>query len=515
MYPRQRAQETPDKPATIMAETGEQVTYRELDSCSVRLAQLLRSRGIGPGDGIAILMENHLRFPEVAWAAQRSGLYYTPISYRLTEDEVAYILNDSGAKALVVSARQRHLAARAADQAPGVLTRLVIGDPGEGFESYDEVLALAEGGDQGGEIEGSDLLYSSGTTGQPKGVKLPLQGRPIGTPDGLTLVVAGLYGATSESVYLSPAPLYHAAPLRFSMAFQRLGATDVIMESFDAERYLAAMERFHVTHTQLVPTMFIRMLKLPEEVRSRYDLSSLQCAVHAAAPCPVPVKEEMIAWWGPIIHEYYAGTEGNGFCAIDSKEWLAHRGSVGRPITGAVHILDENGDDVPTGQQGFVFFEGGNAFEYLNDSAKTASTRDIRGRGWTTLGDVGRLDEDGYLYLTDRASFMIVSGGVNIYPQEVENVLVTHPLVMDAAVFGIPDPEMGEQVKAVVELVDGSSGSPSLAALLVSFCKEHLASYKCPRSIDFTAELPRHPNGKLYKRVLRDPYWEGRATRIL
>jgi long-chain acyl-CoA synthetase len=322
-----------------------------------------------------------------------------------------------------------------------------------------------------------------------------------------------LYGVTADSVYLSPAPLYHSAPLRFTMAAQRLGATVIVMEHFDPMEYLRLIEKHQVTYSQVVPTMFVRMLKLPKEEREQSDLSSLKLVIHAAAPCPVPVKEQMIEWWGPVLFEYYAGTEGNGMTAIDSATWLTKPGTVGKAILGTVHIMDEDGTEQPTGESGTIYFEGGSEFEYHNDPEKTKGSRNDK--GWSTLGDIGFLDADGYLYLTDRKAFMIISGGVNIYPQEAENVLTMHPKVMDVAVFGVPNDDFGEEVKAVVQPADMADAGPDLERELMAFCREHLADVKCPRSVDFEAELPRHPTGKLYKRLLKDRYWTGHETRIV
>jgi acyl-CoA synthetase (AMP-forming)/AMP-acid ligase II len=359
------------------------------------------------------------------------------------------------------------------------------------------------------------MLYSSGTTGRPKGVEAPLPDAPLGTGESIYFLVTALFGATADSVYLSPAPLYHAAPLRFCMAFQRLGAAVVVMDRFDPEAALQLIERHQVTHSQWVPTMFIRMLKLPAEVRERYDVSSLQVAIHAAAPCPVAAKEQMIDWWGPVLHEYYAGTEGNGFVYCNSEQWLAHKGTVGQALMGEVHIVDDEGEEVGPGEPGTVYFASGAEFSYHNDPEKTAASRDPKGRGWTTLGDVGHLDEDGFLYLTDRKAYMIITGGVNVYPQEAENVLALHPKVADVAVFGVPNEDFGEEVKAVVEPVDIDQTGPELERELIAYCREHLADVKCPRSIDFRTELPRHPTGKLYKRLVRDRYWQGRDSRLV
>jgi len=382
-----------------------------------------------------------------------------------------------------------------------------------GYDAWEEATAAHPDTPVEDEIEGADMLYSSGTTGRPKGVRIRTDGKPIGTPPALLLLLQGLYRADADSVYLSPAPLYHAAPLRFTLAFQRLGATCVVMESFDAVEALRIIEEHRITHSQWVPSMFVRMLKLPEEERRRHDVSSLQVAIHAAAPCPVPVKEQMIEWWGPVLNEYYAGTESNGFVHITSEEWLQHRGSVGRPITAKVHIVDDEGNELPPRQPGGIYFEGGGAFEYHNDAGKTADSRTRE--GWSTLGDIGYVDEEGYLYLTDRKANMIISGGVNIYPQEAENVLITHPKVADVAVFGVPNEDFGEEVKAVVQPVDMAEAGPALEQELIAFCEEQLARIKCPRSVDFEAELPRHPTGKLYKRLLRDRYWGNRESRIV
>ncbi len=514
MHLRAIAEKSPEKPAYIMAATGETVNYRELDARSSQLAHLFRDRGLKRGDSIAVFMENNSRYFEVTWAAQRSGLYYTAISSRLTAGEVAYILNDCGAKALVTSREKSAVASEAVAGTPGLETRLMCLGATEGFEPYEETRDSYPTTPIADESEGLDMLYSSGTTGRPKGVKIPMAEEvPIGTPSGVYNLSVGLYGLSSDTVYLSPAPLYHAAPLRFCMAWMRAGATVIVMESFDPVEYLRLVERYRVSHSQVVPTMFVRMLKLDETTRRSFDLSSLRAVIHAAAPCPIPVKEQMIEWWGPVLHEYYAGTEGNGFTAINSEEWLTHKGSVGRPILGTVHIVGESGGELPPGEAGTVFFEGGGSFEYHNDPDKTAASRN--GKGWSTLGDVGYVDEEGYLYLTDRKAYMIISGGVNIYPQEAENLLVTHPKVMDVAVFGIPNEEMGEEVKAVVQPVDMSEAGSQLERELIEFCKASLASYKCPRSVDFEPELPRHPTGKLYKRLLRDRYWGDQPSRVL
>ncbi|MFE9101215.1 acyl-CoA synthetase [Actinomadura geliboluensis] len=508
MHLGQIAAQTPDKPAVIMAGSGRVVTFRELNEESNRLAQLLRAEGLRPGDHIAFMLENHPLYLAIAWAAQRSGLYYTPISSRLQDEELAYIVGNCEAKVFIAGASME----AAARSAPDVPLRLMLGGTAPGYESYEERVAQYPSTPIEDECEGMDMLYSSGTTGRPKGVKPPLSKAPMGEAGPLYMLISHLFAAGGDSVYLSPAPLYHAAPLRYSLVFHRLGATVVVMEKFDPEQALAAIEKYRVTHSQWVPTMFIRMLKLPDETRARYDLSSLAYAVHAAAPCPVPAKERMIEWWGPILHEYYAGTEGNCFVYTNSEDWLAHKGSVGRPILGEVHVCDEEGNELPPGESGTLYFGNGPTFEYHGDEEKTAATRDPKGRGWTTLGDVGYVDEDGFLYLTDRRAYMIISGGVNIYPQEAENVLAVHPKVADVAVFGVPDAEMGEAVKAVVQPLSMDEAGPELEAELIAYCRDHLAHYKCPRSVDFRPELPRHPTGKLYKRLLKDEYWDGKRS---
>ncbi|MGH7023456.1 MAG: acyl-CoA synthetase [Caulobacteraceae bacterium] len=506
MHPSHHAKTHPDKAAFIMAASGETVTYGQLEARSNQGAHLFRGLGLAAGDAIAIFMDNSPRYYEVLWAAQRSGLRFTCVSSKLTAGEVEYIVKDSAAKALIASAGVAPVATELASLIPGVLLFMVDGATPP-YRSFENARAAMPTTPIEGEIAGSAMLYSSGTTGRPKGVKRAglVAAGPIDAPNGLTMMGQAMYGWTPDSVYLSPAPLYHAAPLGWSMAMQALGGTVVVMERFDPESALAYIERYRVTTAQWVPTHFVRMLKLPAETRGRYDLSSLTNAFHAAAPCPVPVKEAMIEWWGPIIHEYYAGTEGNGFCAINSQEWLVKKGSVGKGLMAEVKVCDENGDPLPPRTEGTVYFAGGGVFEYHNDPAKTAESRNKH--GWTTLGDVGWLDEDGYLYLTDRKSFMIISGGVNIYPQEIENLIITHPKVADVAVVGAPHEEMGEEVVAVIQPVDWSEAGDALAAEINAFARAHLSHVKTPRRIEFMAELPRHPTGKLYKRLIRDAYW--------
>ncbi len=514
-YPGAHVADRGDVVAYVMASTGETVTYRELHERANRIAHLFRALGLRPGDHVAFCLENHPWFLSIVWGAHYAGLYYTAISSRLTADEAGYIVDDCGARVLITSAYKADLAAALAPSTPGVEHRFMLDDTVDGYEPFLEAVAAQPRDDLPDAVEGMDMLYSSGTTGRPKGVKVALRGAPLGVPDTLFLLVAGLFGASSDTVYLSPAPLYHAAPLRFCLQVQRAGGTVVVMEHFDAEEALRLIGEHGVTFGQFVPTMFVRMLKLPEEVRGRYDVSSVRVAVHAAAPCPVTVKRQMIEWWGPVLHEYYAGTEGNGFCYTNSEDWLAHPGTVGTPLVGVLHIIGEDGEEQPIGAPGTVYFESEAEFAYHNDPEKTAGA--YLKKGWSTLGDVGYVDEDGFLYLTDRAAYMIITGGVNVYPQEAENVLTMHPAVADVAVFGVPDDDLGEQVKAVVQPVEMPADDAATAALateLISYCREHLADVKCPRSVDFREELPRHPTGKLYKRLLKDEYWAaaGRST---
>jgi long-chain acyl-CoA synthetase len=505
------ATRAPERPAVVMGRGGEAISFRELADRANRLAHLFRARGLERGSVVAIFMENNLRFLEVAWAAQQSGLYYTTINSHLTAEEAAYIVEDSGAAMLVTSAALAPTAVdiKGTDQ---LAHRLMVDGAVEGFDSYEAGVAEQPATALRDACEGDFMLYSSGTTGRPKGIQRPLTFAPLG--EGIAGAVPFLQalGLGDGDTYLCPAPLYHSAPLAWSIGAHRLGATVVVMERFDPEDMLRLIATHGVTHAQMVPTMFVRLLKLPEDARAAADVSSLRAVVHAAAPCPVEVKRQMIDWWGPIIAEYYSATEGLGATFITSEEWLAHPGSVGRAMMGTAHILDDEGNELPPGETGTVWFEGGVPFEYHNDAEKTASAKDDR--GWATVGDVGYLDDDGYLYLTDRKTFMIISGGVNIYPQEAENVLVNHPKVMDVAVIGVPNADLGEEVKAVVQPVSWDDAGDQLAEELMEYCRQHLSSYKCPKSVDFERELPRLDTGKLYKRLLRDRYWAAPGTAL-
>jgi long-chain acyl-CoA synthetase len=515
VYPGTYAQSTPDKPAIIVPALDEApeitVTYAELDERSLRLARVLREAGLDKGDHIAYLSDNRPEVFEVYWAALRSGMYITGINHHLSSEEAAYIVNDCGARALVVSAGTADLATAVVEHAPGVEIRLAFGGPVDGYDDYAAALAKVSAEPLGDQPRGADMLYSSGTTGRPKGIKPTLPDRQVDEPGDMMVAVFGqVYRFDADTVYYSPAPVYHAAPLRFGGIVQSLGGTLVMARKFDATASLAAIDKYGVTHSQWVPTMFVRMLKLPDEVRESYDVSSLTVAVHAAAPCPVDVKNQMIDWWGPILEEYYGSTEGNGVTMINSGQWREKPGSVGKAGLGIIHICDDDTDgapDLPTGEVGTVFFEREEvAFGYHNDPEKTRAGQHPEHENWSSTGDVGYLDSDGFLYLTDRKAFLIISGGVNIYPQEIEDCLTLHPKVFDVAVIGIPDPEMGEQVKAIVQAAEGVETGPGLEAELMAFVRARIARYKCPRSIDFTGDLPRSATGKLVKHVLKARY---------
>ena len=502
------ARRTPDKPAVVMADGGARLTFREFDQLANRVSGMLRATGLRPGDTIALLLPNSLHYLPIVTGASYAGLRYVPLSTRLGTAELSYILRDCGAQLLLCDGEFAAIAAQLRADGTGQLRHFVsVGDELPGYQPLDQLLqphpptALPEERRQGGA-----MLYSSGTTGQPKGVSFEVAVLPLGTPTAVDRFCRHYFGIDDHAVYLSPAPLYHAAPHGFCTAALDAGATVVLMDRFDAEPFLAAIESHRVTHTQLVPTFFVRLLALDHQRRTAHSLASLQVAVHAAAPCPVEVKRRMIDWWGPVLHEYYGGSERIGLTYCDSTQWLAHPGTVGQSVLGELQICAEDGAVLPPGQDGLVYFAGKVAFNYHNDEAKTRSSRHPMHDNWATYGDIGHVDEDGYLYLTDRAAFTIISGGVNIYPQEAENVLLEHPKVADAAVFGIPDPEMGEQVKAIVQPVHWEEVGAELAAELIAHCRARLAHYKCPRSIDFEAQLPREPTGKLFKRLLRDRY---------
>src|SRR3982075_524904 len=516
MYTGKHAHLRPLQPAFIMANSGEAVTYAELEARCNRLAHLFRRLGLKRLDHYAIFMENNSRYLEACGAGERSGLYFTCVNSYLTSGELAYILSNSESRILITSKAKLEVAREALQQCPKVELCIVADGAGES----ERIVGLREATSGlpktpiPDESIGTSMLYSSGTTGRPKGILRPLPEQPPTQQLPMFDFLQKLWHYREGMIYLSPAPLYHSAPQAAVNLTIRNGGTVIIMENFDPERYLELVEKWGVTHSQLVPTMFSRMLKRPEAARQRADLSSLEIAIHAAAPCPAMVKDDMVKWWGPIIQEYYGATEGLGFTACNSAEWLAHRGTVGKVLLGDLHILDENMQAVAVGTPRTVWFKTASPFEYFNDPNKTKEARSPDG-SMSTVGDVGYVDGDGYLYLTDRATFMIISGGVNIYPQECENLLITHPKIADAAAVGVPNADLGEEVKAVVQPMPGIVPGPDLAEELMLFCSQSLSRQKVPRSIDFEAELPRLPTGKLYKRLLRDRYWADKTSRIL
>lgn len=504
MHPRDMAGLEPDKPAVILAATGAIVSFGELSIRANRGAQLFRALGLRPGEGIALCLENHPRYFELCWAAHNAGLYYTPISARLKAGEIGYILEDCDARVFVISAAVAASVGDLGSLVPAGCACFMIDGDAAGFASWEQAIAGQPDSPVSDAGQGVPMMYSSGTTGRPKGIRPPLPAERVDQLAPLPAKLAELYGFDTQVVYLSTAPLYHAAPLKFNLAVQARGGTSVVLEKFDPEQALACIERYRVTHSQWVPTMFIRLLRLPDAVRRRYDLASHRLAVHSAAPCPVEIKEQMLEWWGPIVHEYYSGSESIGLCAITPGEWLLHKGSVGRPVRGALHVVGEDGRETRPGTPGLVYFETATPLRYHNDPEKTARAHNER--GWATMGDIGYVDEDGYLYLTDRRDYVIISGGVNIYPQECEQLLGTHPEVADVAIFGVPNEEFGEEVKAVVIARDPAAAGPALAQRLLDFCRRHLSTIKCPKTVDFVPDLPREPTGKLMKVQLRQQY---------
>ena len=512
----EHARLNPDKVATVMANSGETMTYGELDARSTRLGRGLLEAGLKRGDVVAIFLENNIRYHEVFWAAARTGMYACPVNRFLTAEEAGYIVNDSGAKALITSTALGDVAAELRRDIPNCRIRLAMNGAVDGYESYESFVAAGSDRPIPDGPRGDFMTYSSGTTGQPKGIKRAEGGLPFSEHTPAAERMRALYGFDEETIYLSPAPLYHTAPIGFTTNVHSFGGQAVIMERFDALKALELIQTRKVTHSQWVPTMFVRMLKLEAAARAEFDLSSHKVAIHAAAPCPAEVKRQMIDWWGPIIHEYYGGTELNGMTYISSQEWLTHPGSVGRATLGTPHICDETGAELPTGAAGIIYFERDRMpFEYHNAPEKTEAARHPQHPLWTKLGDIGYLDDEGYLYLTDRESFMIISGGVNIYPQEIEDCIVMHPDVADVAVFGVPNAEFGEEVKAVVQVKDGATADDALAQNILDYAADRLAHYKAPRSVDFIDAMPRQETGKLFKRLLKDKYWADHQTRIL
>ncbi|MCY3860295.1 MAG: acyl-CoA synthetase [Gammaproteobacteria bacterium] len=517
MYPGHWVKHKPDHPAAINSASGATLTYRELDEQSNRLAQLMFARGLRRGDHVSVFMDNDLTYFVVTWAALRSGLYLTTVNRYLTAEEAAYIVDNSESRVLIVASNLSDVAREIPPLTPRCDTYLAVNGEIPGYDAFDD--AIGEYPSSRLEIEpsGGFMLYSSGTTGRPKGILRPLPEGNIDTEiNPQNALLAMLWQVNEDSVYLSPAPLYHSAPIGFCTAIQAMGGTAVIMPRFDEIGALEAIEKYKVSHSQWVPTMFTRMLKLPANDRTQFDLSSHQVAIHAAAPCPTEIKKRMMDWWGPILYEYYGGTELNGLTHVTPQEWLEKPGTVGKPILGVIHVCDEGGHELAPGEPGIVYFELPEMpFEYLKDAEKTKDAQHPDHANWSALGDVGYVDEDGYLFLTDRATFMIISGGVNIYPQEIEDVMVVHDHVLDVAVIGVPNKEMGEEVKAVVQLVDGIEPSEEEAEALLAWTRDHIAHYKAPRSVDFRDELPRLPTGKLYKRLLKDEYWGKTGSRIV
>lgn len=502
---------SPDKPAAIMAGTGETLTYGELEARSCQLARLFVDRGLAPGDRVGIMMENRLDWFVAIWAARRATLYFVPINWHLQRDEARYLVENSDVKALVTSDRVLDLVGDIAADVASVELRLTAGSARDGFLSLADAIADYPVSPMIDERQGNPMFYSSGTSGRPKGILRTLRNDALGNPYPVEQLLAGAYRIDADSIYLSPAPQYHGAPMGWTMTVLVQHGTIVMMESFDPENVLRAIEAHKVTHAQFVPTHFVRLLRLPEDVRRRYDLSSLKVAVHAAAPCSREVKQAMIDWWGPVIEEYYGGSEAFGVTVINSEDWLAHPGSVGKSSLSGMHIVNpETGEELPPGEVGLIYFDGVEGFAYHKDSEKTRECVDAR--GWGTHGDMGWADEEGWLYLADRKDDLVISGGVNIYPQEIENILILHDAVHDVAVFGIPNEEYGEEVKAMVQLRPGLAASEAQAADLIGFCRSKLAHFKCPRTVDFVDELPRHPNGKMLKRQLRARFWpEGKV----
>lgn len=490
-----------ERPAIIDTGSGEVVSYARLDAQAGQIAAYFRSRGLAAGDTVTLCLENSAGYLALVWGAHYAGLRYVPTNPASTADELTYIATDSGSRLVLVSTAVHERVAGelllSADVDVQVVAPTTTG--------LAELVGAHEPEPPAGAVEGVCMFYSSGTTGRPKGIRTPLQGRPLGAqPSLLVALLTNLFGFKASSVYLSPAPLYHAAPLGYVRAVGELGATAVIMPRFDAAATLDAIATHRVTHTQMVPTMFSRLLALPEEVRRAAELGDLQCVVHAAAPCPVSVKQAMIDWLGPIVHEYYSGSEGVGFVYCSPQDWLARPGTVGRSLLGPIHILDPLGGELPVGSRGKIYFENSPTFEYTGDVQKTRDA--FTAAGWGTFGDVGYLDEDGFLYIADRDGELIISGGVNVYPAEVESVLLTHPAVADAVVIGLPDSDFGERVHAVVELSPGHDATGELAQDLLQYCRTRLSKQKCPKAVEFDKKLPRSETGKMLRRLVRDAY---------
>ncbi len=507
------AQAAQDPGRTVLiAPGGEQWSAGRLHGAANRLAHGLRSAGLGPGDAFAIVLPNGPEFFTAYLAAAQCGLYLVPVNHHLVGPEIAWIVADSGAKALIAHERYAEQARSAADEAGLPAARRYAVGAIDGFTPYPALLDGEPDTPPEGRTGGAVMNYTSGTTGRPRGIRRPLSGRP---PEETHLGgFLGIFGIRpyDGNVHLVCSPLYHTAVLQFAAAALHIGHPVVVMDKWTPQEMLRLIDRHRCTHTHMVPTQFHRLLALPDEVKARYDVSSMRHAIHGAAPCPEHVKRAMLGWWGPCVEEYYAASEGGGTFA-PAADWLKKPGTVGRPWPiSEVAVLDDDGNRLPPGELGTVYLNmktGG--FHYHKDEAKT---RGNRIGDFFTVGDLGYLDEDGYLFLRDRKIDMIISGGVNIYPAEIESALLTHPAVADAAAFGIPHDDWGEEVKAVVEPAPGHPPGEALAQDILDHCAQRLAGFKRPRSVDFVTEMPRDPNGKLYKRRLRDPYWRGRERPV-
>ena len=517
MHPYQHALAHPDKFAFVVADTGETLTYRQLDELTNQGAHLFRKLGLKPGDRIGVMLKNSSAFPVAYWAGQRAGLIVALISTHLKPSEASYILENAQARLLITSAEVGETAqilARDHQQLVPALEHVISvgGEALAGAISWEDATAALPITPIADQISGFYMIYSSGTTGRPKGIVLKHEPGPIEQESVIEDASRRSLGNLEPLVTFNAAPLYHGAPLVSMITTLRCGGTAIFLQKFDAAAALRAIETWHVTFAQFVPTMFVRMLALPDAVRQSFDLSSLRRVHHAAAPCPQSVKRRMLDWFGPIIHEYYSGTEANGLCFISPEEWLRKPGSVGRAIQGKIHICNEHGEELPTGAEGLIYFESDRPFEYLNDAERTAAALHPQHPTWSTIGDIGRVDDDGYLFLTDRKDFTIISGGVNIYPRITEDTLIQHPAVADVAVIGVPDEEFGESVKAIVEPRDWAAASPELERELIDHCRALISRISCPRSIDFVRSLPRLPTGKLAKHELRKSYWGAQSV---
>jgi long-chain acyl-CoA synthetase len=507
-HPRAIAAVTPDKPALIMVDQGQSITYGDLVRRSDQVGHLFASLGVRQGDTIAIMIENHVRYPELMWGAKNSGIRYVAVSTHLNGADAAYVIGDCGATLLVSSKACATLAVEAIAGLTDLPTLLMIDGAVEPFQSYEALLSDQPDAPITGRMRGPSMLYSSGTTGRPKGVRTDFPEVPPETPPQRLAMLIEQYGFGPGTVFVNPGPYYHAAPGRMMVSIHRTGGTVLGFRAFDPESVIRAIDDFGGTHGFFVPTMFGRMLALPKAIRDDAKTATMQHAIHGAAPCPQHVKRAMIEWWGPVISELYGGTEAFGHSFITSEEWLAHPGSVGRPAKGCtLRITGRDGKEVSVGEQGRIMMKNGMNVAYHGDAAKSAALYDET--GFASLGDIGYVDAEGYLYLTDRESHMIIVGGVNVYPQEAENILLEHPVIADVAVIGVPDADMGEAIRAIVQLKPEYDASEALGLDIVAFCRDRLSLHKCPRAIDFVSELPRNEAGKLVKRVLRERYWKG------